>query len=254
VPNPLALTLQAYGPQTTSGSSAVVDLLAPVFAEDGLKRRLAELMIEVTAISGVGATLKARVQTSPNTTSFRDVLAFPEFVELGFHKLCFSPLERYIRLAWDIGGATPSVTFTVYGDAHVIYASPDDFFRYGLPRQAAAPDDGTDPVDLLSAQLLAASSDANSKIPRAYTLPLKDPYPDSLKRRVCKIAAYYFLQQRGFDPESEPDKKVEDEHDAAWEWLDALGGGVEPDWVDATPDVYDAGAGTASGPRRDWGM
>jgi hypothetical protein len=251
MPNPLALTLQALGAVTASGTSAVFDLLDPTFAEDGLKRRLAELMIEVTAVAGTAPTLNVTVQTSPNTTSFQDVLAFREFEAVGYQRLKFATLERYVRISYTVAGTLPSFTFQVTGDAHVIYADTEDFFSYGLPR-AAVPET-TDPVDLLSSCLLAASSTANAKIPRAYKLPLKDPYPESLRLRVSKLAAFSFLSQRGYDPDDAADKEVKAASDDAEKWLDGLGGGVEPDWIDSTTDTYDAGAGVASGPRRDWG-
>ncbi|HTF87593.1 MAG TPA: phage protein Gp36 family protein [Planctomycetota bacterium] len=252
MPNPLALTLQALGPQTASGQSATFDLQGASFATDALTRRLAELMLEVTAVAGTAPTLNVTVQTSPNTTSFRDVLSFSEFAAVGYQRLKFAPLERYVRVKWAIAGsAGQSFTFTVAGFAHAIYADQEDFFLYGLPRSAVP--DQTDPVDILSGCLLGASSTANAKIPRAYVLPLKSPYPESLRLRVAKIAAYMFLAQRGFDPDDPADKEVKAGHDDAEKWLDLLGGGVEPDWVDATPETYDAGAGVASGlPRRDW--
>jgi hypothetical protein len=251
MPRPLALTLQALGAVTSSGQSATFDLLNPTFAEDGLKRRLAELMIEVTAVAGTAPKLNVTVQTAPNTSSFQDVLAFQEFEAIGYQRLKFATLERYVRISYTIAGTLPSVTFKVSGDAHVIYADTEDFFRWGLP--SAAVPNPTDPVDLVAASLLGASSTANAKIPRAYTLPLQDPYPESLRLHVSKLAAWSFLTQRGFDPDSPADKEVKLAGEEAEEWFDMLGGGVEPDWIDSTPDVYDAGAGVASGPRRYWG-
>lgn len=250
MPNPLAFTLKASAAETATDSSAVFDLLDPAFAEDELPRRLAELMIEVTAATVVSEApeLIATVQTSPNPSSFQDVLSFRPFADVGYQRLKFATLERYVKLAWTIT-AGDEFTFSVKGHAHLIYADHDDFFGFGLPR-AAVPDE-TDPVDLLASSLLGASSLANAKIPRAHTLPLKPPYPESLRLHVAKLAAYKFLSQVGFDPDKPADKEVKAGHDDAEEWLDMLGGGVEPDWVDATPEVYDAGAGTASGPRRD---
>jgi hypothetical protein len=249
MPNPLAVTLLALGARTTSSQSVAVDLLDPAFATDGLRRRLAELMIEVTAVAGTTPTLNVTVQTSPNPTSFQDVMSFDVSEAVGYQRLRFAPLERYARVKWVISGVGASFTFQVAGDAHVIYADPEDFYRHGLPR-AAIPDP-TDPVDLLASSLLAASSNANAKIPRAYVLPLKDPYPESLKHRVCHIAAFDFIAQRGYDPDQPADKEIILRAQRAEKWLDSLGGGVEPDWIDATPDVYDAGAGVASCPRRE---
>jgi hypothetical protein len=250
MPNPLALTLHASAVQATSGQSATFDLLATAFAADGLRRRIAELLLEVTAASGTAPTLNVTIETSPNPTSWQPVLAFKSFTDVGFQRLKFGPLERYLRAKWVIGGTTPSFTLQITGDAHVVYAAHDDFFVHGLPRIAVP--DPTDPVDLLSGALLGASSNANAQIPRAHTLPLKDPYPESLKRCCCKLAAFDFLTQRGFDPDDPADKEVVTAAKAAEKWLDSLGGGVEPDWVDATPDEYDAGAYMSTRPRRGW--
>jgi len=255
VPNPLALTLRASAASVATGTGTTFDLYDAAYATDTLKRRLAELTLEVTVVAGTAPKLNVTVQTSPNTTSFQDVLSFSEFEAIGFQRLKFATLERYVRIKWTIAGSGVGLSFTfqVAGFAHVIYADHDDFFLYGLPRAAAVPEGGTDPIDLLSGSLLGAASMANAKIPRAHTLPLKDPYPESLRIAVAKIAGYMFLAQRGFDPDSPADKEVKAGHDDAAKWLNALGGGVEPDWIDATPEVYDAGAGVASGVPRDSG-
>lgn len=252
MPNPLALTLQALAAQTAGGQSATFDLLDPAFAEDGLSRRLAELMLEVTAASGTAPTLNVVVETSPNTSGFEEVGAFQEFEGVGFQRLKFATLERYVRVKWTVGGTgSPSFTFKVAGFAHVIYADTEDFYQFGLPR-AAVGDEPTDPVDLLAASLLASSSIAVAQIKRAHALPIKEPYPESRRPKVSELAGYKFLAQRGFDPDRTSDKEVKARHDAAEKWFASLGGGVEPDWVDATPEVYDAGAGVASAPRRGW--
>jgi len=248
MPNPLALTLQASAAQGTNGVSATFDLLATAFAADQLPRRIAELLIEVTAVSGTEPTLNVTIETSPTPTSWQPVLSFQEFDAVGFQRLKFGPLERYMRASWVLGGTTPSFTFQITGYAHVVYADHGNFYLHGLPRVAVP--DPTDPVDLLSGCLLAASSDANAQIPRAHTLPLKEPYPDSLKQRVCHIAAWQFLLQRGVDPEQH--KETERRHDRAVEWFDALGSGTQPDWVDDSPDTYDAGAYMSTRPRRGW--
>ena len=253
MPNPLALTLQASAAQVASGQSAVFDLLDPAFAEDVLPRRLAELMLEVTAVAGTEPRLNVTVQTAPNTLGFEDVLSYREFSGVGFQRLKFAPLERYVRIAYTIAGAGASFTFKVSGDAHVIYADHEDFYRHGLPKVAVFdPDVPTNPVDLLSGSLLGASSAANAQIPRAHTLPLKPPYPESLKRACCKLAALDFLTQRGFNPDDPADKAVAKAAEKAEEWLDALGSGAQPDWIDATPDETDAGAYMATRPRRGW--
>lgn len=248
MPLPLSLTLQASVVQTGNGQSAAFDLLLSSFATDGLARRVATLLLEVTAASGTAPTLIVTIETSPNTSSWKTVLSFTTVTAITFERLTFAPLERYVRARWTIAGpVSPSFTFAISGSAEVIYADNEDFYRYGLPKVAVQ---DLDPVDLLSRELLAASSFFNSKIPRAYTLPLKEPYPESLKQKVCEFAAYPMLCVRGFDPDDAGDKEVKDRHEDAEEWAQDLGDGTVPDWIDATPDVTDFGGAIVSQPRR----
>lgn len=251
MPLPLSFTLKASTTETTSGQAASFDLLGSTFATDGLSRRIATLLLEVTAASGTFPELTVTVETSPNATSWQPVLSFEIKKAVGFQRLKFAPLERYVRATWvaTAGSGSPSFTFAIAGTAEVIYAGPDDFYGYGLPKAAV----GTpDPTDLLSSCLLAASSQANAWIPRAYKLPLKEPYPDSLKKIVCELAAYKFLSQRGFDPDDPADKEIKTNHDAAREWLDSLGEGAVPDWVDATPEETEFAAAVVSAAPRGW--
>lgn len=249
MPNLLALTLQASGPQTTSGASAAFDLALLSWATDGLTRQAATLRLEVTAASGTTPTLNVTIETSPNTTSWKQVLVYDQLGAVGYQRLATASLERYVRAKWTIAGTLPSFTLLVAGDAETIYATPTDFYAFGIPAIAVGV---TDPVDLLARCLLAASSEANAKIPREYALPIKYPYPDSLKMRVSEIAAYKFISQRGFDPDDPADKELKTNSDAARKWLDDLGKGTVPDWIDATPDVFDGGAAVVSRPIRGW--
>lgn len=90
--------------------------------------RGAEIFVNVTAVSGTTPTLTVRLQESYDGTNFRDVdttnLQTASITATGIAKLVVYPgiataanaslnsvLPRTFRLAWTIGGTTPSFTF-----------------------------------------------------------------------------------------------------------------------------------------------
>jgi hypothetical protein len=93
--------------------------------------RGAEIFVNVTAVSGTTPTLAVRLQESYDGTNFRDVdttnLQTASITANGIYKLVVYPglptaanaslngvLPRTFRLAWTIGGTTPSFTFATY--------------------------------------------------------------------------------------------------------------------------------------------
>jgi hypothetical protein len=250
VPLPLAVTVQTSQTVTASGSGAAVDLLDPAFAPDGLPRAVVTLLLDVTAASGTSPSLTVTVETSPSGSSWEPVLAFAAQLGTGYQRLRFGPLERYVRVRWVVAGTLPSITFSITGTAEVVYADHDDFYALGLPHAAIGT---TDPPDLLTSCLLAASSQVTSRVPPRYKFPLRAPYPESLKQAVCAIAALKFLQQRGFDPDDPADKEVEDAHDEALAWLEGIATDETiPDWIDATPSVDDVAPDVFTNDMRGW--
>lgn len=251
MPNPIAIVVASSAARTSTGSTAALDLLDPLVFTDGLQRGVASLLLEVTAVSGTNPLLTVTIETSPSGTSWEPALAFDVTGAVGFQRRKFGTLERYVRISWAVAGtSSPTFTFLVSGWAEIVYATHEDFYALGLPKAAVG---DTDPPDLLTASLLAASSKANSLIPRQYKLPLSSPYPESLKSAVCEIAAYKFLQQRGFDPDDPADKEVKAASDAALAWLDGIdNGNTVPDWIDATPGVDDVAPDVFTNEPRGW--
>ena len=76
--------------------------------------------VNVTAVSGTSPTLDIYVQTSHNGETFMDAsflntstpLKFPQITAVGSYSLQFEYYGLYLRLRWDIGGTTPSFTFS----------------------------------------------------------------------------------------------------------------------------------------------
>jgi hypothetical protein len=112
------VALDASAARTTSGTGATLT---------NRTCRGAVFYANVTAISGTLATIAFRVQESYDGTNFRDVdtsLLQASLSALGLVRLELGPglgnvagsksglLPRLSRLAWTIGGTTPSVTFS----------------------------------------------------------------------------------------------------------------------------------------------
>jgi len=238
MPSPLAIIVAASAARTTSGASAALDLLDLVAFPDQLPRGVATLLLDVTAASGTNARLDVVIETSPSGSSWEPVLAFDQVAATSYHRMKFGTLERYVRARWTVAGTTPSFTFAITGSAEIIYATHDDFYGLGLPKSAVGI---TEPPDLLTSCLLAASSYASGKLSCVATLPIAAPYPESLKLAVCEVAAWKFLAQRGFDPDDPADKEVKLRHDAAVTWLYGLCTGdteLEPVVPNAATSTY----------------
>lgn len=243
--NPLAITLQAVAAQTASGTSDALDLQA----NNEPPRTVLRLQLRVSAISGSGAGVRVFVETSPDAASWEQIGDFAAVSGVSFEKRIFAGAERYCRLRYTISGATPSVTFAVAGTAEVAYATLEEFSQLGLPLSATE----QIPEEQILLALLAASSNADSYLPRRHLLPLTPPYPDVLVERTCQQAALTVLRVRGFDPDNPADRVVADAAKSAEAWLMAMAKGlIEPPWVDASPDIAEGGAAIASDLGRGW--
>lgn len=100
----------AAGPRTTSGASAV---LLQAGAATTLRAQL-----NVTAVGGVTPTLDVRLEDSLDGTNWNTIGAFAQRVAAGREVInVVSPFADQVRVAWTVGGSTPSFTFDV-----VVYA------------------------------------------------------------------------------------------------------------------------------------
>lgn len=99
----------------------------------------------------------------------------------------------------------------------VQYATISDLYTYGLPQTAVAGivDDAT-----LNAELASASEVADDYIRGRGQLPLLTPYPTSFIQRVCHVAAYNIMRNRGFSPTAGSDSTIERAY------YEAVGGGT----------------------------
>lgn len=243
--NPLAVTLLASGPQTVSGTGATVDLQA----SSEKARTLLRLQLRISAVSGASVMLTAKVETSPDGSTWEQIGSFAPTYKASFETKIIAGCERYIRLTWVIAGTTPSFTFGVLGTAEVVYATLTEFAQLGLPTTAT---ENLEDEQLLQA-LLSASSTIDSYIPKRFLLPLTPPYPDVLVEHACRLAAWTVLRVRGVDPDSAADKAIQEASDGSEKWLLMVAKGtVEPSWVDATPTIYEGGAAVESDTSRGW--
>lgn len=101
------------------------------------------------------------------------------------------------------------------------YATRAEFDKYGLPTSVTTGvSDAT-----INAYLEATSSVADDYLRAGYDLPLAAPYPLSLKRAVCHIAAFDYMSSIGYSPESGNDTVIEDRAEMAMKWLRDIGSG-----------------------------
>jgi uncharacterized protein DUF1320 len=241
--NPLAVTPHASGPETSSGQGAAVDL-QPL-------RSAVRLTLQITAVSGTSQILSVTIQTSADgSTGWRTVGSFPSGSNIEAQKVTLADLDRWIRVAWTVAGSgSPSFTFSVSGEAHVVYAGPADIQRFALPEVALT---SVEP-GFLAEQCIAATGEADARLPPRYTLPLA-AWGDDLRARVAQIAAYLVLKHRGFNPELGNDQLIVIEKKEAEAWLSKAGAGtITPSGiVDATPAKRGGAPRVFNRPSRGW--
>lgn len=133
------------------------------------------------------------------------------------------------------------------------YASPADLVAYALPPQAVA----AIPTSVQQTELDAASETANDYIRGRGQLPLQTPYPQSLVKMVCYIAAWNLMSTRGFSP-SGADKQIQLRYAEAIEWLKGVQRqAIHPALVFSQPPAQDPEYGlpqVRSDPPRGWGF
>jgi hypothetical protein len=153
---------------------------------------------------------------------------------------------------------SPSFTFSLGGQAHTLYASPVDVSRIAI---SAAAISGID-AEVLAAQCLRASSDAEDSLNSSGELPLT-AWGESLRGHTAARAAFYAMNHRGRKPGGNTDSLIDQMggfdlgpgmKSAAQRYFDAIANGtIKPAGVvDQTPDEYEGGGFIASGTRRGW--
>lgn len=127
-----------------------------------------------------------------------------------------------------------------------MYSTEDDFAVLGLP--AVALDGVTDTSDWRS----AAAGRIDSYLRGRYLLPLAAPYPPEVIDVECALAAYLFISNRGFDPESGANANIVTRYRDATRWLADLAAGKVNLAVaaDSTAEVSEGGPIVASRSRR----
>jgi len=196
-----------------------------------------ELVLDVTAVSGLTPTLAVSIEmSSDGVGGWLSAGTFVPAIGLVSQEKTFSGLRRYVRARADLSlGA--SFTFSVLGQSVLVYGTPDDIRALALPPEALA-----DITDLLMEQALQKDSAvADGYLARVLTLPLL-AWSADLTARVCDLAAYRLMKRRGFDPEQGADKLIVKAYDDAIAWFKGIAAGsIEPvGMVDQTPEESDS--------------
>lgn len=246
--NPLAITLRPTGEVTASGQGAAVDI--------GTLRTAARVRLVVAALTA-GAELRVVIETSPDGQTWSQRLVLYA-TAAGVQKTAVGPCERYVRATWTLEGhGSPSATFELAGEAHVLYADLEDLDSRGIRPQAFEDAELGPRIDAL----LQATADADGALSTRYKLPLQ-AWGEDLRARVVSRATYYLIKHRGFDPEGQDAVVILDgghvldngARTAVQKWFDDVAHGrVHPAGiVDSTPAKREFGARVRSRSRRGW--
>ena len=97
----------ASAARTTSGNGSSVDSGSAIVVRG--------LTVAVTAFSGTSPTLDVRLEHSHDNSSWSTVGSFAQKTGVASETKFFSGLDKFVRIAWTVGGTTPSFTFSVSG-------------------------------------------------------------------------------------------------------------------------------------------
>lgn len=241
--NPSTIELKALGAETVSGSSSAVDITTA--------RTTLDLSIRVDTITGTLPTMTVIIETGGSISGpWREVgraeQEFNDTPDTGVFTLYVGGCSQFVRTRWVIGGTTPSFTFGVSGEAHVVYADKSDLTKYGMSSNVL---DSVNNQILLS-NVLSASSEVDDYLKVAYTLPLAS-FSRSLTKHTAIVAVYNIAS----GPNREgADETLRDMYLDSVKWLDRVGSGrIRPEGiVDATPEVEEDSAYVVSRAPRGW--
>lgn len=234
--NPLAISLHDSAAETVSGVGPSIDI--------GATRSCVRLLLDISDLSA-GASISVALETSrTGLTLWRAFGALgpsPDPVTIAF-------ADRFVRARWTIAGSAPSVTFSISGEAHTLYATPRDIGRLSMPEKATGNVDACIKADAC----LAASDEADGALSGSFCLPLI-AWGDDLRQQVSNIATFSVMRHRGFQPGGIDDLIVKASDDAR-SWLNKVSQGriKPPGIIDSTPQVFEGGAVVVSKPRRGW--
>lgn len=239
--NPLALPLHVLGlPSTANGTGDAIDI--------GALRTACELTLSAYAVTG---TLTAYIETSPDNTPsshWHQVTQVDVAEANSSQKLTLGQLQRYLRVRWTVSGGSPSVAWSLDGDAHVIYFEPSDIAKYAIPPEALA---GIEDATLI-ADCITISSEADGYLNGSFELPLA-AWGQSLRKHCAALAAAMLFRRRGCDPQG-PDKLVFDSEATSISWFKMIANGrmKPPEIIDSTPEAFEGGSVVVSNPSRGW--
>lgn len=187
--DPLAITPHASAAVSASGDGTAVDLA------DTLHTCL-DLTLDVTAASGTTPTLDVYVDTSiDGSTGWRELGKFQQAKAVSSFPLIVDGSRQYMRVRWVVS-AGASFTFTVSGQAHVLYATLKDL-RQSIHYRAITNVAVEDQVR----QCLRATTDTETALNSAFTLPIT-AWGADVRGVTADRAMYYTILSRGFDPEN----------------------------------------------------
>lgn len=105
------VTLKASAAVTASGVGSWIEVG---------DRGQARLTLTVTAVSGTSPTIDVEVETASDSsgTNNSTLGSFTQKAAAGSQRLIFHGIDRFVRVKYTLGGsASPSVTFSVSGEA-----------------------------------------------------------------------------------------------------------------------------------------
>lgn len=239
---PLSIAPHPLAAETLAGQSAAVDI--------GATRSAVKLALELTAISGAGASLVVSLETSADgATGWRLVDSWAALTAVAKVQLCAADLSRWVRVKWTLAGTTPSATFVVSGKAHQLFLQISDVTSTELPATAIA----SVPKTVQANALIVASADGETALASSFTLPIVTMTSDDMMQRLAAIAAYHIMKFRGFQPQG-TDELIIKAFDDAQSWLLRVSQAkIRPAGiVDSAPTVYEGGAAVVTNAPRGW--
>jgi len=238
MPSSTDVTLLASAARVASGTGASVDL--------GIKTGLL-LTLAVSAVSGAGPSLQVKIETSADGSVWRLLDNFTAVTAVGPVVRAFAGADRYVRASWVLGGTGPSFTFSLAGQALLLYATPADVSTYGVAAEALA----SVSHEKLARHLIAWTGWVDDQIGKRFKLPLVK-WSVSLTMLLSEIVAWTVLSNRGVTPQT-GDKDIEGRHTKARASVIDIAehrAGSSDEYVDSTPTVADDAPYTFSRPRR----
>lgn len=244
--NATAIELHALAADAAGATGDAVDI-----GELATAARLTLRAYAITGASPIATALTGLIETSPDDSAYRTVREFTLTTANANSVQSFTVggLQRYVRVRYTVAGTTPSIAWSLDGEAHVIYLELDDISRYGAPRVAFKKFEDAELLDAC----IAVSSDADDYISGAFELPLS-AWGESLKKNCAALAAALLFRRKGCDGSQLADKPIFDAEKLALDWFAHIKDGTmrPPDIVDSTAEDEEGGSFIVSNRDRGW--